>query len=75
MSLKTPLEVRAVAEAIQTVTKESFRARYDTLDPDDYEGEIGDDDFEYTWEWFSSLRAFWVVAAQRNLHVLFTVDQ
>jgi hypothetical protein len=75
MVLKTPDEVRAVDAVIRPITKAEFRDRYFALDPDEYDGDIGEDDFEYTWEWFSRLREFWKATAERGLHVLFTVDQ
>ena len=75
MSLKSPAEVHAVAAFINGITKDAFRTRYDSLDPDDYEGEKDDDDFEYTWQWFTELREFWKRANENEHHVLFTVDQ
>jgi hypothetical protein len=75
MSLKSPTEVHAVANFIEGITKGTFRARYDLLDPEDYEGEKDDDDFEYTWQWFTELRDFWTRAHENGHHVLFTVDQ
>lgn len=75
MSLKSPADVRAAAPLLEGLTKELLRERYDRLDPDDYEGEMGEDDFEYTWDNFADLRAFWLRAASAGLHVLFTVDQ
>ena len=75
MTLKTPDQVRDVAAALGAVTEPDFRARYMALDPDEYDGEIGQEDYEYTWSWFSRLREFWLRVADRDVHVLFTVDQ
>jgi len=34
-----------------------------------------EEDFEYTWQWFQSLRKFWLRAAAEGRFVLFSVDQ
>jgi hypothetical protein len=75
MTLKGPDQVRAVSPDLAAVTKASLRASYDRLDPEDYAGELGDDDFEYTWENFVSLREIWQRAAETGRSILFTVDQ
>lgn len=74
--LVTPEQVPEVAQAVGAITREQLRRRYDTLiDPDDYDGEIGDEDFDYTWEWFTQVRDLFTKAAQRGRAVLFTVAQ
>jgi len=75
MTLKRADEVRDVIPHLARVTKASLRASYDDIDADEYAGEIGDDDFEYTWENFVQLRDFWGRAAANGLSILFTVDQ
>jgi flavin-dependent dehydrogenase len=75
ISLVKPENVRTVADAISKVSKESLRERYNALDPKDYDGEIGDEDFDYTWSWFEDLPAFFERAALAGRAVVFTVDQ
>jgi hypothetical protein len=75
VSLLRPAEVKEVAEAIEGIDREEMRRKYDAIDPDDYDGELSDDDFEYTWSNFSDLRAFFRKAAEHQRAVVFTVDQ
>ena len=75
MTLKRADQVRAAAPLLAAFTRETMRAAYNRLNPKNYDGDIGDDDFEYTWDHFQQLRAFWQRAAQKGRHVLFTADQ
>lgn len=75
MVLKTPGQVRDVAARLPDVSEAKFRRRYDAIDGDSYDQELGDDDFEYTWENFKDVRAFWLKAAEEGRFVLFTADQ
>jgi hypothetical protein len=75
MILKTPQQVRDVAAALPAVTEAAFRARYFKIDPAGYDGEVGEQDFGYTWEWFQEVREFWLRAAEEGRYVLFTADQ
>jgi len=75
MTLKRADEVRAVIPHLARITEGSLRASYDKIDAGEYDGEIGDDDFGYTWENFVALRDFWERAAEKGRSVLFTVDQ
>jgi hypothetical protein len=75
MVLKDPDAVRVAVPLLAAITKPSFRAAYDRIDARDYGGELGDDDFEYTWEHFLGLRDFWERAANMGRSVLFTADQ
>jgi hypothetical protein len=52
-----------------------MRRRYDGIDPDEYQGFLDDEDFEYTWYWFGEVRDFYRQAALANRAVIFTVDQ
>jgi len=45
ISLKLPLAVGAVAEALQLLTKEDFRKRYDAMDASKYDFPKSDEDF------------------------------
>lgn len=67
-------EVAAVAEALDIIEEEWFRARYYTLDPADYGMQLSEDDFEYTWESVQDLREFFGDAAKAGRAVIFTVD-
>ncbi|MFO0950660.1 MAG: YfbM family protein [Isosphaeraceae bacterium] len=71
----TPAEVAEVARALAGLDRDWFLGRYQSLDPDDYDGPMGEDDFEYTWENFAGLRDFLRAAAEKGLAVIFTVDQ
>jgi hypothetical protein len=68
-------QVKDVAFALAKITRAWMRKRYDQLDPEEYdEVEMGDDDFEYTWENFLHLRRFYKKVAQAGRAVIFTVD-
>ena len=66
-------QVHEVAQALQAVTKEHLREAYFRIDPSDYS--LTEDDFEYTWENFQGLPAFFAKAAAAGRPVLFTADQ
>jgi hypothetical protein len=74
MSLKTPVEVRDIAEAVRGLSERDFRQRYEAIDSD-YDGERGEDDFAYTWDWFQGVRDLYLRAAEQGRYVLFTADQ
>ena len=75
VSLVTPEQVRDVASALQPVDKAWMKERYFALlKPDDYGAEIGEEDFEYTWDWFENVRELYVKAAKLDRAVIFTVD-
>jgi hypothetical protein len=70
-----PEQVRDVASALEPLTNAWFRERYFSLLPqDDYNGKIGDEDFEYTWDWFEKVRDLYRKAAFSGRAVIFTVD-
>jgi hypothetical protein len=74
VSYVTAGEVKDVAAALAKVTKVWMRKRYDSIDPDEYEFELGDEDFDYTWHWFLVVRRFYKKAAEAGRAVVFTVD-
>lgn len=74
-SLVAPEEVREVATALHTLTREWFEARYRTVVPKDYAPEYGEEDLEYTWESFQGVRELYAKAASEGKAILFTVDQ
>lgn len=75
VSLVAAAQVKDVAAALGKITKPWLRRRYDRLDPaEDNEVEIGDEDFEYTWENFLAVRRFYKKAAETGRAVIFTVN-
>jgi hypothetical protein len=75
MSLKTPEQVQAIAAALEGLTEAQFRERYNNIDRKSYDGEVGDEDFEYTWSWLQGVRGLYKTAAAEGRFVLFTADQ
>jgi hypothetical protein len=75
VSYVAPTEVKDVAAALAPLTNADFRKRYDAIDPDDYDGPHGREDFEFTWEAFVGVRELFRKAAQAERSVVFTVDQ
>ena len=73
--LVKPECVADVAKSLEGVTKESLRAGYERIAPSDYQGEISNEDFEYTWESFVGLPAFFQAAHKAGRAVIFTTDQ
>jgi hypothetical protein len=74
ISFLSPEEVAEVAAALEAVDEGWMRKRYDELDPEAYRHK-SDDDFEYTWNWFWKVRAFFGKAARHGRAVVFTADQ
>jgi hypothetical protein len=74
MTLKTAAEVRDIAHALRELSEAEFRLRYAGLGPD-YDGEPGEEDLVYTWEWFQGVRDLYLRAAEAGKSVLFTADQ
>jgi hypothetical protein len=70
-----PNEVKDVAAALAPLIEADFRARYDLIDVDDYNGEPGEEDFKATWESFLAVRKLYRKAAADGRAVVFTVDQ
>lgn len=75
MSLKTPEQVRDIADALHALDSDEFRSRYYRIDADDYDADLSDDDLEYTWSWFKGVRDLYSRAAKEGRYVLFTADQ
>lgn len=75
MSLKSPDQVRALASMLPRITKDEFRAKYDLMDGAKYGCPKSDEDFEYTWDWFTGVVLFYQKAAEAGRFVLFTADQ
>lgn len=69
-------ELPAISTALKAVTKEWLKARYDQLRSTDYPQElISEQDWEYTWEWFSGIPDFVDRAVHERRSIVFTVDQ
>jgi hypothetical protein len=69
-------ELLEISTALKAVTKEWLKARYDQLRSTDYPQEfISDQDWEYTWDWFSEIPEFVVRAVNEGRSIIFTVDQ
>ncbi len=75
MSLKTPAQVKAIAQQIPGITKEELQKKYLTIPEHNYGSALSDEDFEYTWEWFERSKPLWARTALENRYVLFTIDQ
>jgi hypothetical protein len=75
VSFVTADEVKSVAKALLPLHKDTLKEWYFTvLDRDDYEGEFGDADFAYTWDWFENVRELFLRASITGRSVIFTVD-
>ncbi|MCY1139588.1 DUF1877 family protein [Actinoplanes sp. Pm04-4] len=68
-------EVAEVAASLAVVDREWMRRRYDRIDATEYQAELSDEDFDYTWHWFTQVRTFYLKAAAAGRAVIFTVDQ
>jgi hypothetical protein len=76
VALKTANQVRDIARAVVGISEAWMRERYfRLLGPAGYEGDLGEDDFGYTWAYFTEVRDFYVRAARDSRAVIFTVDQ
>jgi hypothetical protein len=74
--------VKEVTKAIEGVEEAWFREQYFALRRNPpglsvhrYEVDLTEQDFEYTWAYFSEVRDFYRRAAERGLSVIFAVDQ
>ncbi|MGJ7501466.1 YfbM family protein [Variovorax sp. ZT5P49] len=75
MSLKTPAQVQDIAAALVLVGETEFRQLYNNINAKDYDGDISDEDFEYTWTWFVGVKDLYAKASAEGRFVLFTADQ
>ena len=70
-----PEQVAEVAEALKAIDRDALARGYAQISAEDYyRAEPGDDDFDYVWEWFDGLPAFFAKAAAAGRAVIFTVD-
>jgi len=70
-----PGDVRAAADALVEIDRVWMHNSYFALDPADYDEELCDEDFEYTWEWFENVRQLFNKAAADGRSIIFTEDQ
>ena len=75
MSLKSAEQVKDIATALAGIDLDAFSERYRKIDSEDYGFPLTDEDLEYTWEWFQSVRDLYARAANNDRPVLFTADQ
>ena len=69
-------EVPGLASSLSGLSESWLRERYfSLLGADEYDGEIGEEDFEYTWVYLSEIQKFFNRASQSGRSVVFTVDQ
>jgi hypothetical protein len=75
VALVMPEQVKDVAAAAAPLSEAWLRERYfSLLKPGDYDGEIGEDDFGYTWESFQDIRNLFAKAAKNGRAIIFTTD-
>lgn len=67
-------DVKQVVTAIADIDEAEMRRRYDAIYSEGYAADKSDEDFEYTWNWFVSLREFFIKAAAADRATMFTVD-
>lgn len=75
ISLKSSEQVSSISDALKNIDEVMLQQRYAKIDAKTYDGEIGEEDFEYTFDWFRELPEFYVKAAKNGRSVVFTVDQ
>jgi uncharacterized protein DUF1877 len=75
VSLVMPNEVQDVADSLKGITAGWFHEQYRSIVPKDYAPEYGEEDREYTWEYFQEVRQLYAKAAAAGRAVVFTVDQ
>jgi hypothetical protein len=75
VSLVSPEQVHSIADALGFVDKEILRRGYDQISQENYDGDISEEDFEYTWTWFEDLPSLYKKASSENRAILFSVDQ
>ncbi|MFM2313602.1 MAG: hypothetical protein RLZZ04_2878 [Cyanobacteriota bacterium] len=66
-------QVKDVAVALNQITESWMREQYFSIPLHEY-GELSEDDFQYTWEWFQAVRQLYRKASVKDRVVIFTVD-
>jgi len=75
MSLKTPEQVKDIAKALYNVEEIEFKRNYNKINAKEYGPNFGDEDCNYTWDWFNDLKPFWEKASSEGRFVIFLADQ
>ncbi len=75
ISYKTPKQVRDIAAVLPAITQAEFRRRFFAIKPENLGYFINEEEFEYTWDGFQSVRALYLRAAQLGRAAIFTADQ
>ena len=75
ITLKNPLVVRDIYKFLSKLTEAEFRTMYFKIDESKYGFPVDEQDFKYTWNWLAGTIDFWKNASEKNLLVVFTVDQ
>ena len=76
INLTVSSDLPEISTALRAITKELLRTRYDQLIATDYPHElISEQDWEYTWDWFSDIPGFVERAVREGRSIIFTVDQ
>lgn len=75
ISLVEPEKVSVASKALQDIDEDALKEAYKKIKQKDYDGELGEEDFEYTWEYFEELPELFSKAADSGRAVVFTVDQ
>ena len=75
VTCKNPHQAKRIYQFLQELTEEAFCKLYFAIDPEEYGFELSEEDFEYTWYYLSDSIPFWKSAAEKELWVLFDVDQ
>ena len=74
VSLKESEQCAEIANALAAIDADWLQSRYFAIKPSHFGRYPSEDDFEYTWGWFSSLPQFYAKASMASRHVIFTVD-
>ena len=74
ITLKSPKQVEEVAAVLPSISEAEFRRKYFAIDQD-YGLPLSEEDYGYAWEYFQSVREFFLNAARQKRYVLFTADQ
>jgi len=69
-------QVKQIAKALGGTDLEVFRKGYELIDRDNGEYSFyGDEDFDYCYEYFTQMQAFYAKAAEHDRATIFTADQ
>lgn len=67
--------MQSISKSLKNIDKNALRKGYEQIKQIDYDSEMSDEDFEYTWAWFKDLPSLYEKAAQSGRAILFSVDQ